>query len=181
TSSVAKKSESPEIVEDSRKSESGAKLEEDVDALFKLPVAEFIGARNNLASLLKREGRADDAASVKALAKPSITAWAVNQLHWRHRDALDRLLEAGRRFQQAQASSAASKIAALRESLDARRDALSHLSELATVLLRDAGHNPTPDTMHRITTNLEALSVYATLSTGPTLGRLTHDVDPPGF
>ena len=72
-------------------------------------------------------------------------------------------------------------MADLRGSLDARREALSHLSDLATELLRDAGHNPTPDTIHRITTTLEALSAHATLSEGPTPGRLTQDVDPPGF
>jgi hypothetical protein len=55
------------------------------------------------------------------------------------------------------------------------------LSDLATVLLRDAGHNPTPDMTHRITTTLEALSAHATLSDGPTPGRLTEDVDPPSF
>ena len=69
----------------------------------------------------------------------------------------------------------------MRGSLDARREALSHLSDLATVLLRDAGHNPAPDTIHRITTTLEALSAYATLSGGPAPGRLTRDLDPPGF
>ena len=56
-----------------------------MDALFKLPLAEFTGARNDLAARLKREGRANDSNFVKALAKPSISAWAVNQLHWNHR------------------------------------------------------------------------------------------------
>jgi hypothetical protein len=45
-------------------------------------------------------------------------------------------------------------------------------------LLSYAGHSPAPDTIHRITTTLEAISA---LSDGPTLGRLTQDVDPPGF
>jgi hypothetical protein len=161
--------------------ETRGKLDDDVDALFKLPLAEFIGARNDLAARLKRAGRANDAKLVKALAKPSITAWAVNQLHWRHREALDRLLVTGQRFRQAQTSLTAGRIEDMRGSLDARRDALSHLSNLATVLLRDAGYNPTPDTIHRITTTLEALSAYATPSDGPTPGRLTQDVDPPGF
>jgi len=155
------------------------KVNDDVDALFKLPLAEFTGARNDLAGRLKKDGRADDANFVKALSKPPISAWAVNQLHWNHREAFDRLLEAGQRVRQAQASGGG--IANIRESLDARGEALSHLSDLATVLLRDAGHSPTPDTIHRITTTLEALSAYATLSDGPTPGRLTQDIDPPGF
>jgi len=155
------------------------KLDDDVDALFKLPLAEFTGARNDLAARLKKDGRADDANFVKALTKPPISAWAVNQLHWNHRNAFNRLLAAGQRVRQAQTSGKG--IADIRGSLDARSEALSNLSDLATELLRDAGHNPTPDTIHRITTTLEALSAYATLSDGPTPGRLTQDVDPPGF
>ena len=162
-------------------SETRGKLDDDVDALFKLPLAEFIGARNDLVARLKRAGRADDANLVKALAKPSISAWAVNQLHWRHREALDRLFVTVQRFRQAQTSHTGGRIADMRGSLDTRSEALSHLSNLATELLRDAGHNATPDTIHRITTTLEAVSAYATPSDGPTPGRLTQDVDPPGF
>jgi hypothetical protein len=155
------------------------KLNDDIDALFKLPLSEFTSARNDLAARLKRDGQADDANLVKAISKPSVSAWAVNQLYWKHRDAFDRLLATSQCFRKAQA--AGEKMTAIRESLDARGEALSRLSDLATVLLRDAGHNPAPDTIHRITTTLEALSSYAKPSDGSTLGRLTQDVDPPGF
>src|SRR5262249_53229715 len=147
-----------EMDEEDIESETKGKLEDDVDALFKLPLAEFIGARNNLAARLKRDGRANDANLVKTLTKPSISAWAVNQLHWKHREAFDQLLATSKRFRQAQTSHSDERFADMRESLDARREALSQLSDLATVLLRDAGHNPTPDTTHRITTTLEAVS-----------------------
>jgi len=152
--------------------------EEDVDALFSLPVSEFVGARKALAVRLKKAGRGDEADHVKALAKPSISAWAVNQLYWQHRKVFDQLISTGQRFRKAQT---ASKVADIHEALDSRREALSHLSDLATTLLRDAGHNPSPETVHRIATTLEALSVYASLPGGPALGRLTQDVDPPGF
>jgi hypothetical protein len=153
-------------------------LETDVDALFQLPVAEFTGARNALAAQLKKNGRGDEAVKVKALAKPSVSAWAVNQLYWDHREAFDQLIALGERFHKAQKSG---KVADMRTALDARREALTELSELATSLLRDAGHNPAPDTIHRITTTLEGISVYASRSDGPRLGRLMSDVDPPGF
>jgi len=58
---------------------------------------------------------------------------------------------------------------------------LSELTTLATALLEDAGHNPTPDMVRRITTTLEAMSAYASLPDDLAPGRLTHDVDPPGF
>lgn len=157
------------------------KLKDEVDELFKLPLAEFTDARNALAKRLKQTGRAGDANLVKTLAKPSISAWTVNQLYWNHRSAFDRLLAAGQRFHKAQTSGAAGKLADLRGSLDARREALTHLSELAESLLSDAGHNPSPETIRRITTTLEGVSAHASPDDGPTLGRLTHDVDPPGF
>ena len=156
-------------------------LETEVDALFRLPLAEFTGARNALATRLKKSGRGDDAAPVKALVKPSISAWAVNQLYWNHREAFDQLIASGERFHKAQTSRSAGKGSDMREALDARRESLTKLSNLATSLLRDAGHNPAPDTIHRITTTLEGISAYASRSDAPQPGRLTADVDPPGF
>ena len=157
------------------------KLDDDLDALFRLPLTEFTGARNTLAAQLKLGGRRDESEFVKGLAKPSISAWAVNQLYWDHRGAFDRLLTTGERFRQAQTSRLSRKVADMRDALDARRDALSQLSDLATAVLQNAGHNPSPDTIRRITTTLEAMSAYASVPNGPRPGRLTHDVDPPGF
>ena len=155
-----------------------AKLNDEVDELFKLPLAEFTDARNELAKRLKQNGRANDANLVKTLTKPSVSAWTVNQLYWNHRDEFETLLAAGRRVREAQVSGAPSRLAEMRTALDARREALVELSELATSLLRDAGSNPSLETIRRITTTLEAISA---LADGPTLGRLTQDVDPPGF
>ncbi len=159
-------------------------LEAEIDALFRLPLAEFTGARNALAAGLKKSGRGDDASLVKALAKPSISAWAVNQLYWNHREAFDRLTASGERFHKAQTSRSAAKVAEMREALEARREALTHLSDLATTLLQDEGSNPSLDTLRRITTTLEGVSANASRSDGQhpeRPGRLTHDVDPPGF
>ena len=154
------------------------KLDDDIDSLFKLPLTEFVGARKALAARLKQKGLGSEAEGVKALAKPSISAWTVNQLYWRHREAFDELIATGQRFRKAQVTG---KMVNMREALDARREALSDLSDLATETLSDAGHNPSLDTLRRISTTLEALSAAASVSDGPTLGRLTEDIDPPGF
>lgn len=162
-------------------------LEDEVDALFRLPLAEFTDARNALAARLKKSGRSEEKAEadrVKALGKPSISAWAVNQLYWNHREAFDRLIASGKRFHKAQASRGGGKVADMREALDTRREALTELSDLATSLLLDAGHNTSLDTIRRITSTLEAISAMSELasrSDAPRPGRLTHDVDPPGF
>ncbi|HYV14092.1 MAG TPA: hypothetical protein VE980_24510 [Pyrinomonadaceae bacterium] len=158
-----------------------SKLEDDIDALFRLPLAEFTGERNTLAARLKKEGRRDDADRVKLLAKPSVSAWAVNQLYWDHREAFNDLMASGKRLRPAQKLRLAGKVASVRDSLDARREALVHLSDLAAELLRDAGSNPSLDTLRRVTTTLEAMSAQALHSDGPTPGRLTQDLDPPSF
>ena len=155
------------------------KLNAEVDELFKLPLAEFTGARNALAARLKQSGRANDANLVKTLTKPSVSAWTVNQLYWNHRKEFEALLAAGQRIRKAQTSGLAGK--GMREALDARRRVLVHLSDLAASLLTEGGHSPGPDTIRRITTTLEALSALGSLADGPTPGRLTQDVDPPGF
>ncbi len=62
---------------------------------------------------------------------------------------------------------------------------MSALSRLAATLLRDAGHTPGPDTLRRVTTTLEALGTYGATDgahpDAPPAGRLTADVDAPGF
>jgi hypothetical protein len=158
-----------------------SKLEDEIDALFTLPLAEFTSVRNTLAARLKKEKRTDEAERVKLLGKPPVSAWAVNQLYWNHRDEFEQLLATGKRFHSAQASRSAAKVANMRDSLEARRQSLAELSNLAMELLQDAGHNPSQDTLRRMTTTLEALSAYALLPDGPTPGRLTQDVDPPSF
>src|SRR5207237_858929 len=93
-------------------------IENEIDALFALPVADFTGARNALAARLKKDGRTNDAERVKSLQKPPVSAWAVNQLYWRHREAFDRLLATGEQFRKAQASQLSGKAVDLVQSRD---------------------------------------------------------------
>src|SRR5205085_10800217 len=141
----------------------------------------FTSARNELEARLKKEGHHNDAERVKLLVKPSVSAWAVNQLYWEHRDEFDEFIATGKRLRPAPVLRLAGKSTNMRDSLDARRQALLQLCELAEGVLQESGHGATPETMRRITTSLEALSAYALLNGGPTPGRLSQDVDPPSF
>jgi len=69
----------------------------------------------------------------------------------------------------------------MREPLEARREALSNLTGRAEALLQSAGHTPSPDTMRRITGTLDALATYGDRPDAPRAGRLTEEVDAPGF
>ena len=153
----------------------------DIDELFRLPPGEFTAARNALVARLKKSGHDEEAARVRMLPKPPASAWAVNQVYWRHRKPFDQLLAAGEKFRKAQAAQLAGKAADLRAPLDSRRQALSELSKIAAGVLRDAGYTATPDTLRRINTTLEALATYGSHPEAPPAGRLTSDIDPPGF
>ena len=153
----------------------------DIDQLFQLPPEKFTAARNDLASRLKAAGKVDEAARVKSLPKPPVSAWAVNQLFWRKRKAFDRLMSTGERLRKAQAAHLRGKGGELREPLEARRQALGDLAREGATLLRESGHNPSPDLMRRVTTTLEALATFANHPASPQAGYLTDDVDAPGF
>jgi hypothetical protein len=148
----------------------------DIDALFRLPLGEFTSARNALSAQLKKDGRAAEAGEVKELAKPSISAWVVNQLYWQHRELFDRLLEAGERLRRAQLRGDSA-----RDAVTARRDALAGLVIIAETLLRDGGYGATRDMLRRVTTTLEALSSFGSAPGAPAVGRIVDDVEPPGF
>ena len=152
----------------------------DIEALFKVPLGEFTAARNALAAQLKKQGRAAEANEVKALAKPSASAWVVNQLYWRHRESFNRLLATGERLRRAHAAQLTGDAA--RDPVTARREAITELTRLAElILLRDGNHSATRDLMRRVTSTLEALSSYMASPDAPISGRLTDDLQPPGF
>jgi hypothetical protein len=147
----------------------------DIDALFKLPLGEFTAARNALAAQLKSDGRHAEASEAKALGKPSASAWAVNQLYWRHRKLFERLIEAGDRLRKQPTGDSA------RESVNVRREVVVELAARAAELLQEAGHGDTHNLIRRVTSTLDALSSYGSAQGAPAAGRLTDDVEPPGF
>jgi len=156
-------------------------VENEIDRLFQLPLAEFTRARNALTAKLKKDGASEKAAQVKGLTKPSISAWVANQLYWRDRKAFGRLLAAGDQFRTAQGAQFGGKSADIRALTVARREALTELAQHASTLLHDAGYGRSRETMRRITMTLEALATYGESPGAPKPGRLTVDVDPPGF
>ena len=156
-------------------------MEDEVDALFKLPLGEFTPARNALAARLKKAGQQAMADAAKAVPKPSVAAWVVNHLYWRHRRSFDRLIEAGDRFRQAQSGQQTRNSAGVREHLEARREAQAALVRIAADVLRDGGYSGTRDMLRRVTSTLEALSTYGSLPDAPRAGRLTAELEPPGF
>jgi hypothetical protein len=116
---------------------------------------------------------------VKALTKPSASAWVVNQLFWRHRKLFDRLLESGDRLRRAHAERLTGHAA--RDPVSERREAVAELASRAENILKESGHGGTRDLIRRVTSTLDALSSYGSLPNAPAAGRLMDDLEPPGF
>jgi len=152
-------------------------VDTEIDGLFRLPLGEFITARNALVARLHASGVADAATRVKALAKPSVSVWAANQVYWTERASYDAMIEAGGRLRAAQQKSAGPDV--IRDAMRQRREALAAVVKHAETILAAAGHAPTPATMLRVGKTFEALAAQE--GAGPTPGRLTADLDPPGF
>lgn len=110
-------------------------------ALFRTPPDRFVAERDALAKELRAQGRDDDAATVKALRKPTATVWALNQLAERESEALAALFETGRALRAAQSAAiAGSSSAALVEAGAERRAAVGRLTTAAVAILDEGGH-----------------------------------------
>jgi hypothetical protein len=77
-------------------------VSESVRDLYGLTPGEFIAARDRLAGELKDAGKAEEAAEVKKLRRPSIVAWAVNAASRERPEEVAALREAGQELRRAQ-------------------------------------------------------------------------------
>jgi len=154
-------------------------IEETTDRLYSLGPEEFTNARNEAAKRLRSGGDRAGSDLVRALRRPTVVAWAVNQLPRRRPDLVEELLEAGAALRAAQrAALSGSKRVDLRAVTKRRREAVAELLAEADQVLDQAGREPAPH-IDAIRTTLEAAS--ADEATGDLLrsGRLTKEVEPP--
>ncbi|HZG95712.1 MAG TPA: hypothetical protein VEZ46_13480, partial [Mycobacteriales bacterium] len=77
--------------------------ERHVDELYGLPPEEFVTRRDALARELRSSDRGASA-EIKALRRPTVGAWLVNQLARAEAEALDELLETGAALRDTQAA-----------------------------------------------------------------------------
>jgi hypothetical protein len=147
-------------------------LDAKIDDLYRLPLSEFTGARNVLAKSLTGA----DAKRVKALAKPTVVPWAVNQVYWRARATYDRLMKSGEKLRAAQIAALEGRNADVRAAGEAHRRAIGEAVAEAERLATASGAKPGAEALAR---TFESLS----LATSPpeTPGRLTEALQPAGF
>jgi hypothetical protein len=148
-------------------------LDGKIDDLYRQPLDAFVSARNALAKTLT----GDDAKRVRALVKPTVVPWAVNQVYWQARPTYDKLIKSGERLRAAQIASLEGRRGAdVREAGDAHRTALADAVKAAERIAAAAGANPPADTLMR---TFETLSLASEPPEPP--GRLTKPLQPSGF
>ena len=154
---------------------------DDLRALYRGPLTEFVGARQALAQRLKAAGDAR-AAEVRELRKPSASAWGVNLLFGGEPREMAALLSAGERVRAVQRHVAAGGDSApLRDAIAAVRAALPRLVALGAKLLAANGRAPADAIVEQMRINLEALALDPAHAAIAARGWLDEDLPRPGF
>jgi hypothetical protein len=133
----------------------------DIDGLYGAPLERFIPERDALARTLRKEGKREDAAEVAGLRKPSVAAWAVNQLVRTQSRSIADLFDAGDALQEAHRAAASGRGdgASLRTASQRERAAVDALMEAARGLLTSDGHELSATIMDRVADTLRAAAL----------------------
>jgi hypothetical protein len=150
----------------------------DIDDLYGAPLEQFVPERTALARELRKQGHRDDAATVAALRKPSVAAWAVNQLVRTQVKSVNELFGAGDALRKAhdKAASGGGDASGLRDAARRQRDALDALVEAARGLLSANGHELSPATIDRVTETLTAAALDEDARASVQEGRLEREL-----
>jgi hypothetical protein len=107
----------------------------DLEGLFALPPGEFVAARDRLVRQLRAEQRRDDAAAVKALRRPTVAVWALNQLARREPAQLGELLDAAESLREAQARAVSGAGGPLRDATRRFGELVESLADRANAIV----------------------------------------------
>jgi hypothetical protein len=126
------------------------KLDDQIDQLYHLPLDEFTAARNALA---KESGEA----SIKKLEKPSLPAWAVNQLYWRERKLYDEVIKTSGQVRIAHQQMLGGKAADVKAAEVFHKEAMRKAKDAVRRMLEEAGNTASDAVMTPVTETLDAL------------------------
>ena len=145
-----------------------ATYERALETLYQAPLTEFTALRGRLAAEMRARGDRPAAGRLIAHRRPTISAWAVNQLYWRARGDFDAMHAAAERLRSGD----------LGASADYRR-ALAALRRRAADILTESGHGASDAVLARVANTLAAVAAVGFEPDAP--GTLAADRDPPGF
>jgi len=154
----------------------------DIDRLYSLPLAEFTPERDDLAKRLRKDGDADAAAAVKSLKKPSVAAWAVNQVQRDRPDEVRELIDVTEELHRVHKKlSSAGARERLEEAAEMQRKLISSLVRCASQLLEAGGHAASDATLQKVADTLRAAALDEDVREQLAHGRLVKDERAAGF
>jgi hypothetical protein len=147
------------------------------DALYGLPLEQFTPERDELAKRLRKEGDRDAADRVKKLRKPTVAAWAVNQVARTQPKAIRELGKAGEALRDAQAAIVAGKGSAdkLRSATERERAVVQELMDAARGLLSGSGKGLSESVLEDVAETLRAAAVDDDTREAVLAGRLDRE------
>lgn len=158
---------------------SNAGFEGDLDRLYQVPLSEFTSARDELTQQLRAQGEREKALEIKKLRKPTAGVWVVNQLVRERPLDVQRLLKAGESLTKSQAKAAADTPQTFPEARRDEQHALEQLAEGAREIAERAGIGS--PALGKAMETLRAASLTAEGRELLRRGRLTEELEPPGF
>ena len=150
-------------------------LEQALDDLYATAPDQFTAERDALVRRLRSTDR-EAADAVKALRRPPVTSWALNQVARTRAEDLAALVDADRGLARAQLEGAGRQ--AVADAGRSRREIIGRLVEAAADTLAAAGHPDSPTTRDRLSQTLAAIAVDAEGRAALLRGRLTGDLTP---
>ena len=151
-------------------------LSGEIDRLYALPLEEFTHERDQLAKRLRKDGDREAADTVKALKKPSVAAWAVNQVRRDRPEDVRTLLEVTEELHRVYAGlSAAGARERLGEAADMQRDLIRSLVRCAKQLLEAGGHSESEQTLGNVADTLRAAALDEELRDQVSKGRVVKE------
>jgi hypothetical protein len=140
------------------------------DELYGLTPAQFTAARDERAREVRAAGNRDAAAAIKKLARPTASAWLVNQLSRRAPEQMTRLYQVGEALAEAQRTLAGER---LRELSGERRQAIGDLIPAAGELAEELGQPASTAVLSEVRSTLEAVLADSGARSAVQSGRLT--------
>jgi hypothetical protein len=150
------------------------------DDLYGLPLEQFVPERTALTKGLRAERKRDEANEIAALRKPSVAAWAVNQLVRTQTRPIQALFDAGDAVVGA-VTTGKDGAGNLRQATGNLRDALGALAEAAEGLLNADGQGLGPATVDKVIETLRAAALDPEARAEVEGGCLTRELQYAGF
>jgi hypothetical protein len=154
-------------------------VESAIDELYQAPLDRFTADRNARAAELRKAGDRENADRVKALPKPTVTAWAVNQAWWNDQPTFQAMFEASEALRAEHVALTQGRSADVRAAAEQRQHAIDAVVTAAVQALGGSSE-VTPDARHRIAGTVEALASSGA-PPDAAVGRLHKDLQSSGF